>query len=133
LFFLVFGLWYLGQVFYFIFENLDGIGLSKLERFMSIYLLIHCAILSLFLIALLVVQIILISTGLTTVEFFKNYRKYRTRPFNEGLIMNWVNFWKTNRTTSNLTFEKIKMLQKGRTLLGNVDTGMNTPLMDSFL
>lgn len=113
--FLLAGLGYLIPICHMSFENLGNSGITDMkERLLNIYIIIHSIFVSLFLFALLIVQILLISTGLTTAEFFKNYLRTKLRPFNEGVIRNWVQFFKTNRSHKSLTFEKLKSLQKDR-------------------
>jgi len=128
LYFLISGLVYLGQIIYSTIDHLQNVEDNGFEKLLVIYVLIHSSSVSLFLFALFAVQMTLISTGLTTAEFFKNYLRYRYRPFNEGVFRNWVNFWKTDRSKTNLTFEKIKMLQKHKHLFKSADTDLEIPL-----
>ncbi len=130
LYFLAAGIIYLTYIAYFTLMGfLEGGKMTFSSiNITKIYLLIHCTIISLFLVVLLILQITLISTGITTVEFFKTYIPTRKRPFNEGCLNNWISFWKMKREYKDLSFDKLKKLQKTKHSVRSCETDLEIPL-----
>ena len=53
----------------------------------------------------------LISNALTTFELLRKTYKDISNPFNEGCKINWKNFFKTDTSKRNLTFEYLNELK----------------------
>lgn len=70
----------------------------------------HTGIIILLCSTLLIVQIILISKGVTTAEYLKKYWKGIVNPYNEGCFSNWKNFCLEDRSARNLSIEDIRHL-----------------------
>ena len=85
---------------------------ENIHSWCSIYIVVHISLVSLFCSSLLVVQIVLISKGITTAEYLKKYWKGLINPFDEGCLRNWKNFMQTDRSAKSVTIEDIKYLHR---------------------
>ena len=63
--------------------------------------------------ALLLVQIVMVSSGLTTLEFLKGYWKGMVNPFDNGCATNCITCcFKVDRSSHSINHEQIKLLNK---------------------
>jgi len=129
--FLAIGISYYGQSYGIFFRQNDGENVNTLNMIFVIQTLILGGFLS----ALLFIQIALISKGLTTVEFLRNYIRTRIRPFDEGFFRNWKNFCTCDRSSQILSFEIIKRLQCNKYSIltdETLDTSLNISLVQNI-
>lgn len=106
-------------------ENIDRNAIETWEvikSFMSIYEVVHTGVVFLFCLGLFLVQIYVISTGVTTVERIRRYWAGIVNPYDEGYISNWKSFFLTDRQKRNISFEDIKFLHEERKKLVNEES-----------
>lgn len=135
-YFLVMGLFYCVQTFELFFKSPlydNDENTNSVKNLLNLVFVVEIFILGAFLLALFSIQLLLISKGLTTVEFLRSYIRTGVRPFDQGFFKNWKEFLTCNRSSRILNFDMIRKLQSINRLEFDetMDTSLNISLVEN--
>ena len=107
-------------------SNIFGFSTAFQQNFVALCLTIYSGSLGIALLLLLLIQIILISRGLTTVEFLKNYWHGLINPYNEGPFTNCLDLFKSDCYRQNFTTDYLDTLkvESRKSLNGSIEINM---------
>ena len=112
-------------------SNNFGFRTAFYQNLVTFCLNIYSGLFGIALLLLFLYQIFLISSGLTTVEFLKNYWHGLVNPYNEGPFTNCMNLLKSNCYKQNFTIENLNALK--RESENFLDESIETKMLNSSI
>jgi hypothetical protein len=114
----------------FLLLNLDRLSSNTTQgKLSAIIMLIYSISVGIFVIALLIVQLIMIANGLTTLEYLRKQWKGSTNPYNQGCCKNYSAFICENRCHQSITIEHLNSrceIELGDNALTSISTNTST-------